>query len=137
MKRRTAIKWLGLGGLLTGLGLPAALYQDRAQLLRSVILGELSYLQLDEQEVDRFASDHLAHIDPNWDYLPYQAYHRYYALTGWAIPRLHLSYRRIRLHVCAQFLRSTDFFAHQQRCDRPIRYLGYYSPYHRPCRYPK
>lgn len=43
------------------------------------------------------------------------------------------SWRRMENNIVSSFLLSTDFFQNGAKVDLPVRYLGFYDPYRRPC----
>lgn len=43
------------------------------------------------------------------------------------------AWRRMENNIVSTFLLSTDFFQNGAQIDVPVRYLGFYDPYRRPC----
>lgn len=48
------------------------------------------------------------------------------------LPKGH-PWRRMENNIVSTFLLSTDFFQNGARTDIPVKYLGFYDPYRRPC----
>jgi hypothetical protein len=113
MKRRTllalpiaagaaALGWLFFRKEITK-DAPLTLEEQQRQSIADSMIAHFPYLELDEEGVSEFATDHLKNFGP----MPPQQ----------------------RSQIAMTFLLSTDFFPNGADESLPVRYLGYYSPY--------
>lgn len=113
--------------------------RDVTYLVKAILRDRLSYLQLDEEGLDAFAKDFQARI-------PDDARHTLSWMGilkpvpfAWNVARSsRWSYmiRKLETGLELRYLISTDFFQHDAREDRIIKYMGFYDPYERPCSNP-
>jgi hypothetical protein len=127
MNRRNFLKLTGFGAAaitLPGVGMATI---SLKQAITGIILREFSYLDLEKEGVEQFAQDYLTTYPDTPHYFKTRMY---YALG------FDSKQSKLVNHFADVYLRSTDFFYNKMDESKPVRYLGLYNPYKRPCANP-
>ena len=111
-----------MGAILSGKFLLTTFEDSVVQTIRN----ELSFLNIEEEHLYAFAKDYAAGKSRT-----YKLIVKGYGLLGIGVNqsgKIH--------YMVSSFLLSSDFFQNKMDEKRPIRYVGLYDPYRRPCAHP-
>jgi hypothetical protein len=126
MKRRKFLTIAGIGGALAALASFKFITDPFESVAKKIIRSELDYLTLDEPGIDRFVADYTKLKDRNYKLM----------MKGYSLFGVNSS-RSGKVHqLVSAYLLSSDFFQNKMDQSKPVKYIGLYDPYLRPCAHP-
>jgi hypothetical protein len=126
MKRSQFLKIMA-GGALLGLASVKIVTTSFEDATIALVRGELSFLHLDEKGLQQFASDFSKTTTQRAYRYQVKAYSFLGIGSGWS--------GKVN-YIVSTYLLSTDFFQNGMDESKPVRYVGFYTPYLRPCAHP-
>jgi hypothetical protein len=126
MKRSTFLKILA-GGTLFGFGSFKLLTGSFEQATVNLVRKELSFLRLDDDGLQKFASD----FGKTMTQRSYR-----YRIKGYSFLGIGAGRSGKVNHIVTTYLLSSDFFQSGMDESRLVKYVSLYSPYLRPCAHP-
>ncbi len=126
MKRRKFLTVAGIGGAIAALASFKFFTTSFEHAAVALIKEDLDFLILDQEGVEKFVYEHAKNKN------------RIYKLSLKGYQFLGVSSSRSgKIHqLVSNYLLSTDFFLNKMDETRIVKYVGFYSPYLRPCSHP-
>lgn len=138
MKRRNFI-WLltiGAGGIAAG----GYIYTRKFDaLIRKILIKDTASLNIAVEEIDKYlmASKKHKHLINTLPFSNQQLLKWHYYLDNSLFTLPYKTKSTIdRSRIVGDFLLSTDFFINKMDVTKPVKYIGIYDPYHKPCSNP-
>ena len=126
MKRRRFLSIAGVAGLVGAIASFKFATTTFEEAVENVIFRELGFLDLDKVGVRRFASDYSKPATSKYKLL----------LKSYSFMGINSQRSQKITHLIHAYLLSTDFFLNRMDEMRPVKYVGLYNPYLRPCANP-
>jgi len=116
----------GIGGIIGAIASVKFSFTTFEDSVVNTIKRELSFLDIKEEDVYSFAKDYAAGRNRT-----YKLIVKGYGMLGIGVNQSGKIHQMV-----STFLLSSDFFQNHMDEKRPIRYVGLYDPYRRPCAHP-
>ncbi|MCC9165619.1 hypothetical protein [Pontibacter harenae] len=136
MLRRKFLKLSGLGALVVAA--PTAGFASISLKDATVgsIINEFDYLQLDKKGVEQFVDDFLAYNFWNGSFKHTLVMRAIYTTKTKSDRSVSLFKTNMLKTLADTYLLSTDFFSNNMDENKPLKYMGLYSPHLKPCANP-
>lgn len=128
MQRRKFLQLTGLGAAVLAIPGIGASVVSAEEALIGIIKNEFSYLKLDQKGLEQFAEDYFK-LYANDSILKLRA-KSYYLL------RIDKNRSNIVNRIVHDYIKASDFFFNKMDESKPVRYVGLYNPWKRPCANP-
>jgi len=128
MNRRNFLKFTGITGVaviaLPSFGFVSTSVKNAAV---GIIKQELHYLKLEKEGVEQFVNDHYKTHYINNSLMSQLKIRSFYFL------HVKPEHSYLVTDLIESYLLSTDFFINKMDESKPLKYLGLYNPYTKPC----
>ena len=137
MNRRRFIGISALSALGAALASIVVFY-DFETIVFKVLKKDLEYLKVDQKYFSEFIED--ARKANYWNKIFFDKKKKAFVFAFHFLPKIGLPYQfkyyQLRGRIVGEFLLATDFFNNKMDESLPIKYIGLYDPYLRPCQNP-